>query len=96
MEIDISNLAKLARIAVTPAESRKLNTDLKSILGYISELESVQVKTEDENALAADALRNVMREDTDAYERGAFTKEILDEAPATEKGYLVVKQILGK
>ncbi len=95
MKIDVHNLAKLARIGVSGAEAKKLEGDLESILGYVSELEAVDVKAEESGALPEGALRNVLREDADPYPSGAFTEAILAEAPKTEEGYLVVKQILG-
>ena len=95
MQIDIENLAKLARIGVSKTEGEKLATDLEKILGYVSELNAVDASRGDATELEPDALRNVMREDVDPYPRAAFTEEILAEAPKTERGFLVVKQILG-
>lgn len=96
MEIDIQNLARLARIQVTAAEAKKLERDLESILGYVSVLEKAPVQATPEGTLDSSDLRNVFREDEDAYPARSFTEAILEEAPRTEKGYLVVKQILDK
>jgi Asp-tRNA(Asn)/Glu-tRNA(Gln) amidotransferase C subunit len=39
-------------------------------------------------------LRNVLREDKDPHESGAFTKKLLDAAPAQEKDQVKVMQVL--
>lgn len=88
---DVENLALLARIEISEEEKERLQKDLESILGYVSELTSVVGEFE---APHKEELINVMREDANAHESGAFTDALLKNAPATENGYVAVKQII--
>jgi aspartyl-tRNA(Asn)/glutamyl-tRNA(Gln) amidotransferase subunit C len=92
-EQDIDNLANLARIAISPEEKQKFQKDLESILSYVSELKNAPIP---EFAPSADDyyLTNVMRPDDEAFPAGANTRDILAEAPKSDKDYFVVKQIL--
>ena len=58
----------------------------------MSEISSVA--TEEDVIPRAGELRNVMREDVDAYLGGEFTERILNNAPRTEDHYVKVNQIL--
>ncbi|MBI5754051.1 Asp-tRNA(Asn)/Glu-tRNA(Gln) amidotransferase subunit GatC [Candidatus Peregrinibacteria bacterium] len=88
---DIEKLAHLSRIEVSEEEKDVLRKDMESILDYVS-----QIKEAVSQVLPKEAgeLRNVMREDNNPHEKGLYTKEIMDEVPDTENGYVKVKQIL--
>lgn len=88
---DIKHLSTLARIAVSEEEEESLAKDLGAVLGYVSEVSAVATKKD--AVPSAGDLRNVMREDDDAYSGGEFTDMILKNAPDTEDGYFKVKQI---
>lgn len=87
---DIQQLARLARIEVTQGEAGDLVKDFESILGYISELNTVEVeKTE-----TAHLLCNVTREDTPSTASGLYTESILQNAPARKDNFIQVEQVL--
>lgn len=88
---DVDNLARLARIDISEDENVRLQKDLESILGYVSELTAA---AGDVPAVTKDELANVMRPDDLAHEPGAFTNAILAAAPKSEDGYVVVRQII--
>lgn len=88
---DIKHLSTLARIAVSEEEQESLAKDLDAVLGYVSEVAAVA--TEKDATPRAGDLRNIMREDDEAYPGGEFTGMILKNAPDTEDGYFKVKQI---
>ena len=88
---DIEKLAELSRIAVSGEELDILKHDLESILGYVSEIQSV---SEDMPERIAGELRNVMRDDANPHESGAYTKDLLAAAPRTDGDYISVKQVL--
>ena len=90
---DIDNLANLARIALSDSEKDKLQHDMESILGYISELQKAPGLT-DEHKPEDHYLRNVMREDNDAFESGSNTEIILSQAPKRKDNFFVTKKIL--
>ncbi len=90
---DIDNLAVLARLDLSDAEKDKLQKDMESILGYISELQKAPA-VEESHKSSDYSLKNVMREDGEAYESGVNTEAILAEAPKVKNGYFAVKKIL--
>lgn len=86
---DVENLAKLARIELSEDEKKELLSDMDSILGYVKQIESVQV----ENAEAEYNIHNVWREDMS--EPRDFSRElIIDQFPNAKDGFLKVKKIL--
>ena len=88
-EEDLNNLSSLARIDILPDEKEKMLADMQAILGYVSEINEVEGNIQDANF----DLYNVVREDVATNERGVNTKALLDEAPATEDGYVKVEQV---
>jgi aspartyl-tRNA(Asn)/glutamyl-tRNA(Gln) amidotransferase subunit C len=88
---DIEKLAALSRIEVLEEEKDILRKDMESILGYVSQIKEVVSMAPPREA---GELRNVMREDKNPHEKGMYTKEIMNEVPDKENGYVKVKQIL--
>lgn len=89
-EEELNNLSNLARITIAPEEKTKMLTDMQAILGYISEINSVEgtlIEGDDE-------LFNVVRDDVITRSSGEASKRLLDEAPAVKDGYVQVKQVL--
>ena len=89
-KVDIKTLAALARVAVSDAELAELEHDLPAILDFVNQIQGVGadlVKTPGE-------LFNVMREDTDAYEPGTFTAELLKAAPLVRDNRVEVHQMV--
>ncbi len=88
---DVEKLASLARIEIPENEKKEFLDNLQSILGYVSQIQEV-AGTMPERTVGT--LHNVVREDTSPRESGTYTEKILQEAPATQDGFLKVKQIL--
>lgn len=88
-EKDLDNLGKLARITIAPEEKAKMLEDMKSILGYVSEINSVSGDIKPGKS----DVRNVLRDDVVTNESGSKTKAILREAPHTEGDYVEVAQV---
>lgn len=92
MEIkEIENLTRLCRIELSDDEKRELSGEMDSILDFVDQIQTVKVG---DKKRTVGKLRNVMREDVDPHESGLYTKDILEEAPKTENGYIKVKKIL--
>jgi aspartyl/glutamyl-tRNA(Asn/Gln) amidotransferase C subunit len=89
-EKDLDNLATLARITIAPEEKAKMLKDMQSILGYVSDINSV---SGDLARTKAD-VRNVVRDDVVTHDTGSNTDAILEEAPAREGQYVKVAQVL--
>lgn len=62
-DVDVSHIARLARLELTEAESAALRKEIPEILGYVQQLQEVDVEGVEPTAHAADIV-NVMREDT--------------------------------
>lgn len=88
---DVAKLAELSRLSVSETELLVLQKDLESILGYVSEIQSV---SEDAPERVAGEVRNVMRDDANSHESGTYTKDMLAAAPHTDGDYISVKQVL--
>ena len=89
---EIEKLAQLARIELGDAEKKDLLKDIEEILGFVNQLESVDVSQDGENRIGVP--HNVMREDKDPHESGIHTGALLNEAPDHKDGYIKVKKIL--
>jgi aspartyl-tRNA(Asn)/glutamyl-tRNA(Gln) amidotransferase subunit C len=96
MEIkDVENLAELARIELSEEEKKGLLSDMDSILGYIKQIEKIDVQ----HSVLNKVNFNVWREDLPA---GAgeiipreFSRELITEQfPDSQDGFLKVKKIL--
>jgi aspartyl-tRNA(Asn)/glutamyl-tRNA(Gln) amidotransferase subunit C len=89
---DVKKLASLARIKVTEEEVASLAKDMENILDYVAQVQ--QVSGAGDSKEKKERNRNVLRDDMNPHESGAFTEEILNEAPRREGNYLKVKKIL--
>ena len=87
----MENLAKLCRIKMSVDEQKKLLGEMSAVLDFVKQIQEVETTG---RKPIAEELKNVMREDENPRESGFYTKDILAEAPRTEKGYIKVKKIL--
>lgn len=94
MSVDAStvrHIARLARIAVSDAEVASLAPELSNILGWIEQLQEVDVAgVEPMTAVIPNTLR--LRDDvvTDGGRQG----EILANAPVAEHGFFAVPKVI--
>jgi len=90
---DVEKLADLARINVSDSEKQMFIKDLDSILAYVSEVQDVVADKEIKPDYGY--LMNVnLRDDVNPHESSKYTKEIMENVPDAENGYLKVKKIL--
>ena len=87
---DIQNLATLSRIEISEEEALSLNSEIDSILGYVSQIENMPVG----NDLEISSQRNILRKDVITHETSQYTEDILSNAPRREGDFLKVKKIL--
>lgn len=90
---EIQHLASLSRLRLTEEELKSLETDLPKILDYVSVVSDI-ADDETDAKPEVGARYNVFRDDEITNESGEFTKDMLAEMPATEKGFMKVKKIL--
>jgi aspartyl-tRNA(Asn)/glutamyl-tRNA(Gln) amidotransferase subunit C len=90
---EVAHLARLARLALSDAELDSFAGQLDAILGYVSQIQSVDVSGVEptDNPLKA---VNVMR--PDVVEPSLPRELVLAEAPATVDGRFAVPRILGE
>ncbi len=86
---DVENLAELAKLDLLSKEKESLLADMESILGYVKQIESVDVG----GVEVEHKTYNVWREDKDEVRE--FSKEIIiEQFPDSQNGFLKVKKIL--
>ena len=93
MDVDITALAKLARLEGGDAELKKLETEIPAILHFV---ETIQKANVDAHPSTSSGLKNVMRADENPHETGKYTKTLLDAAPAREGNRVAVKQVISR
>ncbi|NDC74765.1 Asp-tRNA(Asn)/Glu-tRNA(Gln) amidotransferase subunit GatC [bacterium] len=89
--IDIDHLAMLSRLALTDAEKTKLTTQLGDILGYIEQLQQVNVDGVEPTAHAT-PIFNVLQ--ADEPRPGLSVEDALRNAPAQRDNMIVVPRVV--
>ncbi len=87
----IKKVANMARLRIDDSELEGFSTDFDAIINYIDQISSVDVG---DISSFQSRVKNVMREDDNAYEVDQFTDGILANAPETKDGYIKVKKVL--
>jgi len=92
-DIDVAYVAKLARIALTPAEIERFGAQLGALLEHVDALARLPVGDVAATAQVI-AQSNVMRDDV---ARPSLDREtVLDGAPKREGSYFRVPRIIGE
>jgi aspartyl-tRNA(Asn)/glutamyl-tRNA(Gln) amidotransferase subunit C len=87
----VRHIAKLARIAVTDGEVEALVPELNNILGWIEQLQEVDVSgVQPMTAVIPNTLR--LREDV--VTDGGKRDDVLKNAPAAEHGFFAVPKVI--
>ena len=87
----VRHIARLARIAVTDDEVAALAPELSNILGWVEQLQEVDVSSvEPMSAVIANRLRLRADEVTD----GGIRDSVLASAPAAEHGFFAVPKVI--
>ena len=91
VHIDVSGVAHLARLALTPEETATLGGQLDQILAYVAKLNELDITNVEPTAHAV-PLANVVRPDVS---RPSLTpEEVLRNAPARSEGLFLVPKIV--
>lgn len=89
---EVEKLANLARMALDTAEAEELTADLKEILGYVQEIQSLDTKVAQKEHGTDEV--NVFRADEITNDQDEYTDRILSETPTHEGRLVRVKKIL--
>ena len=87
---EMKQLAHLARIGISDQEIESFSKDFDSILGYVDQLNQVDVSSVESRY----AETNIARPDQDAYPAGRSVGAMLADAPDSEAGFYKVPKIL--
>jgi aspartyl-tRNA(Asn)/glutamyl-tRNA(Gln) amidotransferase subunit C len=87
----VKRVARLARIAVTDEEAESLQGELNTILGFVEQLNEVDV-TGIEPMTSVIAMKPRMRDDV--VNDGGKAAEIVANAPAREGDFFVVPKVI--
>ena len=87
----VRHIARLARIAVTDSDVEALVPELNNILGWIEQLQEVDVTgVEPMTAVIPNTLRLRADEVTD----GGIREDVLANAPLAEQGFFAVPKVI--
>jgi aspartyl-tRNA(Asn)/glutamyl-tRNA(Gln) amidotransferase subunit C len=87
----VRHIAKLARIAVSDAEVEALVPELNNILGWVEQLQEVDV-TGVEPMTAV--IPNILRLRDDVVTDGGIRDQVLANAPIAEHGFFAVPKVI--
>lgn len=93
-DTDIEKLASLCRIEIAPHEQALLRKDIEAILAYVSDIE--KVSAEAPSVAPYSALKNVLREDGEAYPAGLWSDALMAQVPNRDGAYVKVKNIFSQ
>jgi aspartyl-tRNA(Asn)/glutamyl-tRNA(Gln) amidotransferase subunit C len=86
---DVENLAELAKLELSQAEKESMLHDMEGILGYVKQVEEVEVG----DIKSTNPHYNSWREDVE--ESRDFSRDsIVEQFPDSKEGFLKVKKIL--
>lgn len=92
----VQKVARLARIAITPADAERLVPELNNILGWIEQLGEVDTAgIEPMTAVIANTLR--LRDDVvdaDPLTAGGIREALMRGAPQAEHGFFTVPKVI--
>ncbi len=89
---EILHLGTLSRIKLTDQEAEKMQTEIDSILEYVSQVNEIAASAD--LTKKPGAVYNVFRDDEVSVEPGSYTSDIVEAFPEKEGNYLKVKKIL--
>ena len=87
----VKRVARLARIAVTDAEAETLKGSLNAILGFVEQLNEVDVSGVEP---MTSVLPMPMKKRVDTVTDGAIAEKIVANAAETADGYFVVPKVV--
>lgn len=93
MNVDISALAQLAKISISPEEATQLEKEIPAILSFVDTITTVVA---DVGEPRAGLVKNVMRDDIVTHDSGTHTETLLAAAPERQGNYIKVKQVITK
>ncbi len=94
MSVDIDavkRVAKLARIAVSDEQAQKMQGELNTIIGFVSQLNEVDVDGVEPMTSVVDA---AMKKRVDVVNDGYKADDIVANSPASEDNFFMVPKVI--
>jgi len=92
-DLDIRYVAQLARIELSPEEETRLGEQLEGILGYVRQLEKLDLEGIEPTAHAT-PIHSIVREDVARPEACLSQQQALANAPRENNGQFVVPKVI--
>lgn len=92
-DADVRRLARLSRLKLTETEVSNYTHELTAILGYVEQLQDVDVSGLEPTSQVT-GLQNVVRADEEV-DYGVSPKDLLANAPAQQDNMFKVKRMIG-
>lgn len=89
--MDVSYVAKLARLELTPEETLQFQRQLDRILDYVAQLQSLNTASVEPTAHATPVFNGLR---TDIPRPGLSQEEALRNAPVARRGQFIVPKII--
>lgn len=89
---EVKKLASLARLSFDDAAIEAYAKDFENIIGYVSKLSELDIKTSSGNTVGA--VHNAFRDDVNPHLKSTNTEVIVEQFPKKKNGYLSVKKII--
>lgn len=89
-QVDIDNLARLARLELSEGERAELAREIPTILAFVAAIDRAP------QGGATAAAGNVMRDDAALHDGGAYSEVLLAAAPARVDDRIAVKQVVSR
>ena len=90
-EATVRRVARLARIAVTDEEARRLQGELSGILDWVEQLREVDVEGVEP---MTSVVRMPMKKRADVVTEGGDPRRVLANAPMTENDFFLVPKVV--
>ena len=90
-EATVRRVARLARIAVTDEEARRLQGELSGILDWVEQLREVDVEGVEP---MTSVVKMAMKKRADVVTEGGDPRRILANAPMTENNFFLVPRVV--
>lgn len=94
MSVDLATVkrvARLARLAVTPDEAERMRDQLNGILGFVAQLDEVNV---DGIEPMTSVVEMEMKKRADIVTDGNIANDIVANAPLSEDGFFMVPKVV--
>ncbi len=94
MSVDLATVkrvARLARLAVTPEEAERMRDQLNAILGFVAQLDEVDVTGIEP---MTSVVEMEMKKRTDIVTDGGIAADIVANAPLSEDGFFMVPKVV--